>query len=137
VTALEGELATKDQALSQAEQRISNLTKELDQEKKSGEQLNSELSLKIDLVTEFQQKLQTSQANQQALEKTVIKSIKEIAALQGQLEKLKAQQIPTESSPAIVDVKKEPPSKSEAIAEQDESPSPNDLIDWVFKKKEK
>ena len=137
VAALEGDLATKDLAFSQAEQKVTELTNALDQEKKNRELLSSELSLKSALVTDFQQKLQTSQANEQALEKTIIKSIKEIAALQNQLEKRKAQKAPTESSPAIVDVKKESPSESETFAEEGEPLSPNDVIDWVIKQKAK
>ena len=135
LTALEGKLTTKDQALSQSEQKVTELTSALDREKKSGELLSSELSQKNNLIIEFQQKLQTSETNQQALEKTIIKSIKEIAALQSEIEKGKAQEAPTESSPKVVDVKKELPSQSEASTDQSEPPSPNDVMDWLFKKK--
>jgi chromosome segregation protein len=135
--ALEGELAARDQALSRSEQQLSHLAKELDQEKESRRLLSSELSIKADLVAEFQQRLQTSQANQHELEKTIEKSKKEIAALQNQQKGLKAQQIPSESSAVIFDVKPKTTSKSEASGEQDESPSPSDIIDWVLKKKAK
>jgi septal ring factor EnvC (AmiA/AmiB activator) len=97
--------------------------------------LSSELSQKEDLVSEFQQKLQTSQSNQQELEKTIKKGEKEIAELQNLKRDPNAQQIPTEASGEIDDVKQISPSKSEAFREQDESPRPSKIIDWVLKKK--
>jgi len=137
VAALEGELATKDQALSQAEQKVTELTNALDRKKTSNETLNSELKLKADLVVDLREKLETALSSQAELENNIKKSQKDIAALQSQLNERKAQQAPTESSPDIVDLKKEPPSKSEAAPEIDEAPSPSDIIDWVFEKKAK
>jgi chromosome segregation ATPase len=135
VAALEGDLATKDQTLSRSEQRISHLVKELDQEKQKRELLSSELSLKIDLVTEFQQKLKAFQINQQELEKTIKKSAKKNAKLQNQLRKLEAQKDPTESSSVTVEMKKKSTSQSEASGEGGKSRNPSDIIDWVLKKK--
>ena len=134
---LEDDLATKNQALSQAEQKITDLTSALDREKISKETLISERSIKADLVAELQGKLEAALSSRAELENDVEKSRKQIVALQRQLRERKAQQAPTKPSPAIVDVKKESPSKSEAFAEQGEPLSPNDLIDWVFKKKAK
>ncbi len=137
VAALEGGAAAREQKLSQSEQKIADLTNALIQEKKGQELLSSQLSTKADLVAEFQQKLQTSQANQYELEKTIEKSRKEIAALQVQLRELKAQQAPAEPVPVSVDVKPKSTSKSEASAEQGESLSPSDLIDSILKRKAK
>ena len=137
VATLEDDLATIDQALSRSEQQISYLEKELDQEKKRKEMLNSELSLKADLVAELQEKLEATLSSRAELEDDIKKSKIENMELQSQLKELKAQQAPTESSPPIVDAKKESPSTSEAFSEQGEAPSPIDIIDWVFKKKAK
>ncbi len=137
VVALEGELAMRDQALSRSEQQLSQLAKELDQEKKSRELLRSEISKKADLVSAFQQKLQTSQANQQALEETLNQSKKEIAELQNQIGEIQAQPSPTKSAPIIVDMKETSTLKSEAYGKQVESPNPAAVIDWVLKKKAK
>jgi chromosome segregation ATPase len=135
--ALEGELAERDQMISFLEQRLSRLAKELDQEKKSRELLSSEDTSKSDLISEFQQKLQTSQSNQQELEKTIKKGEKEIAEIQNQLRSLKARQTATEPSAVIDDVKKKSTSKIEVSGEQDESPRPSNIIDYVLKKKAK
>jgi type II secretory pathway predicted ATPase ExeA len=137
VAALEGELARKDQALSQAEQKITDLTSALDREKINKETLISERSIKADLVAELQGKLEAALSSRAELENDVEKSREEIVALQRQLIERREQQVPAKPSPAIVDVKKESPSQSEAVAEQGEQPSPNDVIDYVFKKKAK
>ena len=137
LAALEGDLARKDQALSQAEQKVAELTNALDQEKTSRETLISESLTKADLVVELQEKLEAALSSRAALENDVKRSQKEIAALESQLREPKAQQAPTESSPAIVEVKKESPSQSEASAEQGEPPSPIDVMDWLIKKKRK
>jgi chromosome segregation ATPase len=137
VAALEGDLATKDQALSQASQKITDLTSALAREKTSKETLDSERTIKADLVAELQGKLEAALSDRAELENDVEKSRKEIAALQSQLRERKAQQTPTKPSPAIVDVKKDSPSKSEAFTEQGEPLSPNDVIDWLFKQKAK
>ncbi len=137
VALLEGEEAMKDQALSRSEQKLSQLAKELDQEKKSRELLRSEISKKADLVSAFQQKLQTSQANQQELEETLNQSKKEIAALQNQIGEIQAQPSPTKPAPIIVEMKETSTLKSEAYGKQVESPNPTAVIDWVLKKKAK
>ena len=137
VVALEGEFAMRDQALARSEQQLSQLAKELDQEKKNRGLLRSEISTKADLVSAFQQKLQNSQANQQALEETLNKSKKEIAELQNQLGEIHAQPAPTKSAPVIVDLKETSTLKSEAYGKQVESPNPAAVIDWVLKKKAK
>jgi hypothetical protein len=85
----------------------------------------------------LQGKLEAALSSRAELENDVEKSREEIVALQRQLRERKEQQVPAKPSPAIVDVKKESPSQSEAVAEQGEQPSPNDLIDYVFKKKAK
>ena len=87
-----------------------------------------------DLVADLREKLETTLSDRAELENDIEKSKKGIAVLQSQLRERKAQQAPTESSPAIVDVKKESPSKSEAFADQDETLSPIDVMDWLFKR---
>ena len=135
--ALEGELATRDQAFSRSEKRLSDLTKELDQEKKSRELLSSDLSSKEDLIAELQEKLGSSQSDALEFEAKIEDSKIKINDLLEQLKDLKPQQAPTEPAPVIVDVKKKSTSPSEVSAEQGESPSPADIIDWVLKKKAK
>ena len=135
VAALEGDLATKDQALSQAEQTVAELTNALYQEKTSKETLISESSVKAELVAELQGKLEAAISSRAVLENEVEKSRNEILALQSQLREHKAPQAPTKPAPAIVDVKKETPSQIEAVAVQDEQLSPNDVMDWLFKQK--
>ena len=137
VAGLESELAERDQTISFLEQRLSQITKELDQERKNRELLSSELSKKSEMVSEFQQKLQTSQSNQVELEKTIKNGEKEIAEIQNQLRSLKARQTATEPSAVIDDVKEKSTSKIEASGEQDESPKPSNIIDYVLKKKAK
>jgi hypothetical protein len=93
--------------------------------------------MKAGLVAGLQQKLETTLSGRSELENNIEKSRDEIAELQNQLRDLKAQQVPTDSSAVIVDVKPKPTSKSEAAGKQAESPSPSDIIDWVLKKKAK
>jgi type II secretory pathway predicted ATPase ExeA/chromosome segregation ATPase len=157
--------AALERLAAMREQKVTDLTSTLEQEKKGREQLRTELSAKTDQVVgleqkletalssraelendveisinkiaEFQQKLQTSQANQQELEKTIEKSEREITGLQNQLKGPKAQQTPTEPSPGIADKPKKSISKSETFREQGDSPSPFAIIDSVLKKKAK
>ncbi len=58
VAALEGEVAMREQTLSQSEQKVTDLTNALDREKKGQELLRAELSTKADLVAELEQKLE-------------------------------------------------------------------------------
>jgi type II secretory pathway predicted ATPase ExeA len=81
VAGLESELAERDQTISSLERRLSHIAKALDQEKKNRELLSSELSKKSELVSEFQQQLQTSQSNRQEREKTNKKDEKEIVEI--------------------------------------------------------
>ena len=89
------------------------------------------------MILELQQKLQTSQSDQQELERTNKKGEKEIAEIQNLQRDRKAQQIPTEPSAGMDDVKKKSTLQSEASGKQDESPRPSKIIDWVLKKKAK
>jgi len=97
VAGLEGELAARDQALSLLEQRLSHLAEELDQEKKSRELLSSELSSKVDLIAELQQKLENSQPNSLAFEAEIENSTIKINELQEQLLNLKAERASAET----------------------------------------
>jgi type II secretory pathway predicted ATPase ExeA/predicted nucleic acid-binding Zn-ribbon protein len=99
VVGLESELTERDQTISFLEQRLSHIAKELDQEKKDRELLSPEDTSKADLISELQQKLQTSQSNLQELEKMNKNGEKEIAELQNQVKELEAQQALTVSSP--------------------------------------
>jgi len=137
VAGLESELAERDQTISFLEQRLSHIAKVLDKEKKNRELLSPEDTSKTDLISELQQKLQTSQSNLQELEKTNKKGEKEIAELQNQLRSLKARQTATEPSAVIDDVKEKSTSKIEASGERDELPRPSNIIDYVLKKKAK
>jgi chromosome segregation ATPase len=137
VAVLESDLATKDQALSQAEQTVADLTNTLDQEKTSKETLIAESSIKADQVAELQGKLEAALSSRAVLENEVEKSRNEILALQSQLRERNAQQAPAEPAPAIVDVKKASPSQSEAFTEPGEPLSPIEVMDWLIKKKTK
>jgi general secretion pathway protein A len=57
VTELESEVATREQMLLRSEKKLTELTKELEQEKKSKELLQAELSSKVASVAEPQEKL--------------------------------------------------------------------------------
>ena len=58
IAELEGVAANREQALSEAKQKITELTNALDQEKKGQDLLRAELSTNADQVTEVQQKLE-------------------------------------------------------------------------------
>jgi type II secretory pathway predicted ATPase ExeA len=137
VVALKGELATKDQALSQFEQKVAELAEELDREKKGQDLLRAELSTKADLVAEVQQKLAAALARQAELLSEIEKSRKEIAELKIQLKGLKAQQASGESAAASVEVKPKPTPASDGSGKQGESPNPADAIDGALQKKAK
>ena len=91
VAALEGELATRDQALSQSEQKVTGLTNALDRGKKDQELLQAELSTKTELVAELEQKLGATLSSGAELANDIEKSKNENAELQGRLLDLKAQ----------------------------------------------
>jgi chromosome segregation ATPase len=137
VAELEAVAAGREQTLSQTQQKLLDLAEELDREKTSTETLNSELLMKADLVAELQQKLETTLSGRAKLVDDSTKSRKEISELQNQLRELKAQPAATGPSAVIVDVKPKSTSPSEASGEQDQSPSPFDIIDRVLKKKAK
>jgi chromosome segregation ATPase len=137
VVALEGELATKDQVLSQFEQKVAELAEKLDREKKGQDLLRAELSTKADLVAEVQQKLAAALSSQAELANEIEKSRKEIAELKIQLKGLKAQQASGESAAVSVEVKPKPTSASEGSGKQGESPNPADLINGALQKKAK
>ena len=92
VSALEGELAARDQVISSTEQRLAHLAKELDQEKESGGRLSSELSSKENLIAELQVKLVDAQSNATEFEAEINSSTIKINELQAQLSELKTQQ---------------------------------------------
>jgi hypothetical protein len=81
--------------------------------------------------------LGNSQFDALEFEAEIEKSTINIDELQDQLKDLTPHQAPPETLPVIVDVNKKSTSKSEASAEQGESPSPSDIIDRVLKKKAK
>jgi len=97
VAALEGELATKDQSLSGSEQRLSQLAKQLDQEKTRGELLSSELSTKVDLIAELQEKLGNAQSKVLEVEAKIENRTIKINELQEQLENSNAEKASTEA----------------------------------------
>ncbi len=137
VAGLESELADRDQTISLLEQRLSHIALELDQEKQSRELLSPELFKKAGPASKIQQTLQTSQSNQQEPEKSNTMGENENTELQKLQRDHKAQQIQTEYSTGMDDVKKKSTLKSEAPGEQDESPKPSNIIDYVLKKKAK
>ena len=83
--------ASREQSLSEAAQKIRELTNALDQEKKGQDLLRAELSTNAGQVTEFQQKLESSQSNAIKFQEEIEQYKKDIAALQVQLSDLQDQ----------------------------------------------
>jgi type II secretory pathway predicted ATPase ExeA/chromosome segregation ATPase len=133
ITELESAMAQREQLLSESEQKLTELAKNLAQEKKSKDVIQAELSSKVALAAELQEKLAASETNVIKFEDEFRKSQTKIAELQGQLANLEAQKTPPEPTPLIV----ETPEKLTPIRDisEIESPSPADIIDWVIKKK--
>ncbi|MGD2012677.1 MAG: AAA family ATPase [Desulfobacterales bacterium] len=89
VVALESELARNDQSHSRPDQQLSRLAKELSQEKKSRELLNSELSSKEIEIARIQEELENAQSNALEFEAEIENRIVQIRKLEGQLLNLK------------------------------------------------
>ena len=83
--------------LSQSQQKVAKLVKELKQGKHSGEVLSPELSSKVDLIAELREKLEVSQSNALEAETKIENSTKKINELQEKLENLNTEKASTEA----------------------------------------
>ena len=135
LTALESELAKQEQANLQSEQKLNELTKALELEKKNRDLLQAELASQDRLAAEVQEKLEISETNVFKLENQIEKSEEEIKALQNELVSLINQQAASESSPMIVETQDGLTPESETFETEDEPPHPTDIIDWIIKKR--
>jgi chromosome segregation ATPase len=125
----------RDKLLSRTEQKLTELTKELKQEKKSKELLQAELSAKNVSVAKLKEMLKVAESNVIRFKDEIQKRKKEIEKLQDQITRLKIQKTASQSPPAVVRTQEKLPTRKEAFETETEPPSPADIIDWVIKKK--
>ncbi len=97
VVELEREVAMIDTMLSQSQLKIARLSKELKLENHKEEVLGSELSSKVDLIAELQEKLEDSQSNALKAETKIENSNKKINKLKENLLNLKKEKASTET----------------------------------------
>jgi chromosome segregation ATPase len=97
VVELEREVPMIDAMLSQSQQKLAKLGKELNQEKQSKELLSSELSSKVNLIAELREKLEDSQSNALKAETKIENSTKKINELQENLLALKTEKASAET----------------------------------------
>jgi general secretion pathway protein A len=105
VAELENAAVKREQLLSQSEQKITQLTTALDQEKKSKELLQTELSSKVASVAELKEKLETSESNAVKFGDDVEKRTEEITKLQNQMQDLEAEKNSSETQLAVLQTK--------------------------------
>ena len=102
VAELENAAAKREQLITQGEQKITQLTTELDQEKKSKELLQAELSSKVASVAELKEKLEISDSNALKFEDEINYKTKEVAQLHDQIQDLEAQKNSSENQLAVL-----------------------------------
>jgi len=135
VAMLETETAQREQKLIRSEQMLTELTKNLEQEKKSKNLIQADLVLKDTLIKELQRIQQESLSSYAKLKSELEKSKVKITTLRNQLLNFQAQKVPLDSTSVIAEKKEDLSVESDTIEPATESPKPGDIIDWIIKKK--
>ena len=135
VKKLQEETAQREQKLIRSEQMFTELTKNLEQEKKSKDIIQAELVSKDTLIKELQRRQKDSLSSNAKLKSELEKSKVEITRLRNQLLDFQAQKVPLDSKSVNAEKKEDLSAESDTIEPATESPKPGDIIDWIMKKK--
>jgi len=135
VKKLQEETAQREQKLIRSEQMLTELTKNLEQEKKSKDLIQAELVSKGTLIKELQRRQKDSLSSNTKLKSELEKSKVEITRLRNQLLNFQAQKVPLDSTSVNAEKKEDLSAESDTIEPATESPKPGDIIDWIMKKK--
>jgi len=135
VAMLETQTAQREQKLIRSEQMLTELTKNLEQEKKSKDLIQAELVSKDTLIKELQRRQKDSLSSNAKLKSELEKSKVKITEQRNQLLNFQAQKVPLDSTSVIAEKKEDLSVESDTIEPATESPKPGDIIDWIIKKK--
>jgi len=135
VKKLQEETAQREQKLIRSEQMLTELTNNLEQEKKSKDLIQAELVSKGILIKELQRMQKDSLSSNTRLKGELEKSKVTITRLRNQLLDFQAQKVPFDSTSVNAEKKEDLSAESDTIEPATESPKPGDIIDWIMKKK--
>ena len=135
IAELEGAAKKREQLLAQTEQKLSELTKELEREKKSKQLIQAKLLSMDASVSELQEKLEASKSDALKFEGEIEKKSKEIRELQSQMTNAEIPNFSAEPSTVVVRTKDMHPAENDTIETETQPANPADIIDWILKKK--